>query len=209
MINYNSYNKYIFSKNSEWHDLLHYISCVSITAHGLAVSNMLETSGPIAELVLVSVINGKCSFSFSVDIPIIGLSGVYSTYDDISYFSEGDCKLRIAIDHCIAYPDGEYQLYAPLLLRNISVYPVRRLNIFSEDGIKIVDGYNTSVSYSRGSIKILGSPGQGKGRMRGSSDTDLMSHYRGIKSINGMARGKNVNISMSDKLIEYGAGVSW
>lgn len=220
MINYDNTYTAIFKQSDKHHEILNHIIGVRVFAKGplsLYDSNgsSSDSSSSTACTVVPSVviqsitIEGiNASFDMLINIPTIGVHDLTLTVSGRDHIetSKNGQTLNISIDYDVAtVNNGKYDLDAHVLLKNIIVVPTRSLSIFGLNGINVTDGHNTKVAMSNGILYITGGVGLGLGV---NHNTDLRIN-RGIVSINGHRSGNNVNISISDKLVEYGAGISW
>jgi hypothetical protein len=148
---------------------------------------------------ILSIVNTPIAIELARDANSCEVSGSVSL--DIG----GDRKVSVHVD--ISLIDGSNRLYrieSNLLLRNISVHPTRYIFVGTSTDEGFTDGYNASVRMVGDTITIYGGPGEGLGTYSEGS-TDYF--YIGIKSINGISRGNNINITMSDTVIKNGGSI--
>lgn len=190
-------------------DIAGHIKGILITVDGYPVSTSAVI--PSCTINTITVDPAGCSFSLTVNIPImdiaediiVGNSGKYTSVRD-------NCAVDIVIDYDAPLTLGTFDIYADVWLKSILIIPHKKVSILGQaphTGISLNSGYNVSVSYSGEDLSITGGPGLGKGRYKGSEDPNTAEKYRGIKSINGVRAGRNVNIHMSDLLTQHGARV--
>lgn len=209
MIHYD--NKYIsvFRTIPVNPDIAGHIKGISVIVEGTPVRESDIAPSCVVNIMTVSATG--CSFGVSIDIPIMGISEYISVgYSGRYTGARNNCTITLTIDYDHPTTLGAFDIQADVWLKSILVIPHKKIRILDQDdsmGISLRSGYNASISYSDETLSITGGPGLGKGRYKGSEDPNTAEKYRGIKSINGVRAGRNVNIHMSDLLTQHGARV--
>lgn len=203
------------------HPIVNLISSISVDITGTL--NYPYTECPSVTVTGINI-DGD-SVTFTVDISADILKELKSSSVDISGSIKGtdessleytDDNIHIVIlTSGISAPDGDYNTSFVVRLNNITIHPTRKVELIPNEGaddssngclnrLSINSGYNVSVTISNDTLNILGSPGAGIGKyFEGGMDT----LYSGLRSINGLRLGNNINIEMSDVLISDGGYV--
>lgn len=156
-----------------------------------------------------------------IDSPLTHINGTYEfTRSDSDCLHNDDIgsKIDLIFDNSWdSLHPGVYPVSGQLRLRCVDISIQRFIGIDTNNGgpidyaqgLSLSDGYNISVSYDdrTGSLDIVGGPGMGLGRYHGKSDDNTKNYYSGVRSINGLRNGHNVNIELSDALVEHGARI--
>lgn len=171
-----------------------YTECPSVVVKKIRVS-----SGLITYFICISADIIK-EFSTPVNIAVSG-----NAKDIVQYNKDG---IHICIcPSGLTIQDGDYVIEFTLRLNNITIHPERSITVTSDQKpgrLTVHSGYNVDVSIVNNTMTILGSPGAGKGKyIKGGLD----KLYQGVRSINGINTGNNINIEVSDALISDGGSV--
>lgn len=188
--------------------VLNQIHNISISITGTPDSELSVEGIASVNLTAIHRNGAYIEFTFSICIPILwGVSPRLFTCRD--RYSDGGVCIRV--DHSITYENTPGELSTPVgvLLKSLRVIPRRLITFNGDSTVSMRSGYNVSVRISQNTINITGGAGLGKGRYKGSTDPHTKEQYIGIKSINGIRAGRNVEIDLSDLLIEYGATVNY
>lgn len=205
MINYDDSYKTIFMDVSGNTSVINCIKGIRIDIIG-DIDDTRDIRVPMS-VILTEISNGSNTPSFTLDLTI-PLVGLYKTIS-VTGGTYQDENISVHIDYS-DIPSGVYPVNAHVLLRNIMVTPERKIKLFNGKpsvDINLEDGINTKVSYSNGTLIIVGGPGLGKGMYQGSKHEYTSSQYSGLISINGARLGRNIDIKMSDLLTSHGGRV--
>lgn len=155
-----------------------------------------------------------------IDSPLSHISGTYSFNGTDGVLQNEDINSTVIIVLDREYSGinpGTYTVDGHVRLRCIDIQKDRKIGLDPGDGssavysqgLRLNDGYNVAIRYNSntGFLDIIGGPGQGLGRYSGLTDDRTAAYYSGVRSINGIRANHNVNIKLSDTLVEYGARV--
>lgn len=205
MINYEDKYRNVFREAKENHDILNRIHGICISAIGYSTDDVVSST-PSAILTYVNNKDGVVVFTLNIDIPVLDINKIIQISDT---YQDDDITVRISHDLDPSFIT-DTALEAQALLKSFDIKVLNKLSILGSVSRtpKFTDGYNTHVYMMEDSIHIVGGPGLGKGRYKGSTDENTLQHYQGIKSINGLRSSRNVDIRVSNLLHEHGASVS-
>lgn len=184
----------------------------SVDLYGSYNSNYSKV--PKVRVVSINVAKDKVSIAIVVSADILSIVNVPVNIDlhrdgtscevsgSVSTDLGNDCKMSVYVNLLlVGDEDSLYMIGSDLLLRHISVHPTRHIFVGAGQNEGFSDGYNTSIGMVGDTITIYGGPGEGLGTYK-NGPTDAF--YVGIKSINGISQGNNINITMSDTVIANG-----
>lgn len=198
----------VFTGCSGNEDLLNHIHGINIVLSG----NTEHEASSNTNIVLESIeIGDTVDIVLTVDVPVMGIDTKIRTSGTFEEVING-VTISIQIKHDI--PDtarGVYRTDASIRLKYIKLILNRKIMLCGkyisiDEFSKISDGYNVAIDIKDGVMSIVGGPGQGKGRYKGSEVAEIKFIYSGLKSINGLRRGRNIDVYVSDLLHSYGAG---
>ena len=192
------------------HPLANLIAGISVEVTG--TFNHVYSDCPSAILKNVSVSSSHITYIITVSADIISEASrpidvtISGDIHDVLRYTNDTVDISI-YPSGITIPDGVYDTRFIVRLNNIIIHPKRSI-IVSEDpgpGSIIIDsGYNVSVDLRETNLSITGSPGLGKGKYMSGGLDNL---YMGVRSINGINIGYNVDVELSDALISDGGSV--
>lgn len=198
-----------FDNIDEDHPVAGLISSMSVIIQGPVRPG---TVCPYVIINKITVDNGSVTYNISVCADMIGTFSSpvvvdirHNGHDDIQY-SDNGLSIHIRTSG-IEVPAGTYDINARLRLCFINIIPERSTTVNGntvKGGIAISSGYNVSVTLAGDDLSIYGGPGVGTGKyFKGGTD----NLYNGIRNVNGVNLSNNLDISMSDILVENGGRV--
>lgn len=218
MIEYNTSKDRLFTSHTDTMDVLSGILDIKVTIKGEITCSPLTCPCDTVVIKRITVDSGISGMTVYIESALLGISGSYNfTRSGGTYVTDGiDSTIELVWDDN-SVSSGTYYVDASLRLRCIDIIPMSTIGLDKGDGsrvdyttgVNINSGYNADVYFDEtsGYLNIIGGPGLGLGRYSGSTDKHTSHSYSGIRSINGIHAGRNINIKLSDVLVGHGSKV--